>query len=363
MSIFTHLPVLGWNGFFENQLEENNQLIPARVIGQEKSSYKIQLSDQITKHAVVLGKFRHEVVEKSEFPAVGDWVLIDQNLTGDTSIIHKVLNRKSCLSRKVAGTEMEEQIIASNIDYVFIATSLNSDLNINSIERYLKLVWDSKAIPVIVLTKSDLCSDLNERLLEIEKISVGVDKVVTSCMNDTGLEEIKKYFLPHNTNVIVGSSGVGKSTLVNSLFGEIKVKTQGIRDDDDKGKHTTTSRYLFLMPFGGMMIDTPGMRELQLWGNDEGMEKQFEDIEELKLQCKFTNCNHNAEPGCAIQLGLKNGSLDNDHWNSYLKMKKELEFLQAKMDKGLQSERKNKWKKIHKTAKEHVKNKKSGKNF
>lgn len=363
MSIFKHLPVLGWNGFFENQLGEDNEFIPARVIGEEKSNYRIQFSENLTKNAVISGKLRHDSLTKMDLPSVGDWVLVDANLEGDHSIIHKVLDRKSSLTRKIAGEKVQEQAIASNIDHILIATSLNMDLNLKRLERYLTLAWDSGAIPVIVLTKSDLCLNIEEKLSEIEKISFGVEKVVTSGMNGGGLDDLKKFFQPNKTNVIVGSSGVGKSTLVNSLFGQTRMKVQEIREDDDKGKHTTTSRHLFLMPFGGMMIDTPGMRELQLMGNEEGLERQFQDIEDLKVGCKFTNCSHQSEPGCAILTALSNESLDKARWQNYLKMKRELEFIQSKVDKGLQSERKKKWKRIHKEAQEHFRNKKSGKNY
>lgn len=248
-------------------------------------------------------------------------MLLDRtdNKNGD-AIIHKVLTRKSCFSRKIAGTRYDTQVVAANIDYIFICMALNNDFNINRLERYIAVAWDSMATPVIVLTKSDLCEDVDERLREVKEAAIGIDILVTSSLNGNGYEKVKEYIKSGTTIAFIGSSGVGKSTLINKLLNKEVLKTNSI-SENDKGRHTTTHRELILLEDGGVIIDTPGMRELGLISAD--VDKSFSNIEELEKQCKFSDCTHNNEPKCAIREAIKNGELDLDRLERYKKLKKE----------------------------------------
>lgn len=294
-----------------------------RIVSQYKNLYKV-VTEKGGITAEVSGKFRFSVKTMSDYPTVGDFVMIDRNEDIDgNAIIHHVLTRKSALIRSAAGTSHDEQIIASNIDTVFICMSLNNDLNIRRLERYLGVAWDSGANPVIVLTKSDLCNNLSEKLAEINTIACGVDVIITSSMNQNGYLPVKKYIDHGKTIAFIGSSGVGKSTLINRLIGENILETKEIRDDD-KGRHTTTRRELFVLPNGGIVIDTPGMRELGIESAD--LTKTFVDIEELSAKCKFNDCTHTHEPKCAVQDAINNGLLSKERLESYLKLKKEAKY-------------------------------------
>ncbi len=270
------------------------------------------------------GKMRHAAAEMSDYPAVGDFVLIDRNeASRDHAIIHHTLTRKSVIIRKAAGKAHDVQVVAANIDIAFICMSLNNDFNLRRLERYLAIAWDSGATPVIVLTKADLCADIPEKLREIETIAFGVDVLVTSSLSEDGYTAILKYIVPGQTVVFIGSSGVGKSTLINRILGEDLNETREIRKDD-KGRHATTRRELFLVPTGGCIIDTPGMRELGL--ESANLTKTFVDIDELAAQCKFKDCKHEKEPGCAVQQAITEGKLTEERLQSYLKLKKEAKY-------------------------------------
>ncbi|MGF0111100.1 ribosome small subunit-dependent GTPase A, partial [Clostridium sp. SGI.024] len=222
--------------------------------------------------------------------------------------------------RKIAGSRYDIQVVAANIDYIFICMALNNDFNINRLERYIAVAWDSMATPVIVLTKSDLCEDVDERLREVKEAAIGIDILVTSSLNGNGYEKVKEYIKSGTTIAFIGSSGVGKSTLINKLLNKEVLKTNSI-SENDKGRHTTTHRELILLEDGGVIIDTPGMRELGLISAD--VDKSFSNIEELEKQCKFSDCTHNNEPKCAIREAIKNGELDLDRLERYKKLKKE----------------------------------------
>ena len=300
------------------------ELTVGRIVSQEKGLYRIATSKG-EKLAVVSGKFRHGAVTVSDYPVVGDFVMADWNDTGGNAVIHYVLYRKSCFTRKAAGDARQEQIVAANIDTVFLCMSLNNDFNLRRLERYLSVAWDSGAVPVVVLTKADLCDDLDQKQAEVSAIAIGIDVLVTTALEKEGYSQILSYITEGKTVAFIGSSGVGKSTLINCLLGQQRLDTNGLRNDD-KGRHTTTHRELILLPNGGMVIDTPGMRELGMWDSASGIDQAFREIEELASQCRFKDCSHHNEPGCAVQKALQDGTLTEERWLSYQKLKTENEY-------------------------------------
>ncbi|MBF4694663.1 ribosome small subunit-dependent GTPase A [Fusibacter sp. Q10-2] len=263
---------------------------------------------------------------------VGDWVIMTADeYQEDEAHFEGLMDRKTKFSRMASGTEIKEQIVATNVDIVFLVQSLNKDFNPRRLERYLIATWESGATPVVVLTKSDLCDDFLKHIQTVHEIAVGVDVHAISSLTGAGIEAIKPYFKKGITVALLGSSGVGKSTLVNTLIGSDILETQDIREDDSKGRHTTTHRELVLLPEGGMILDTPGMRSLALWDAEEGMSHHFGDIEQLIASCKFNNCGHKHEPGCAVQKALKSGQLKHEHWESWRKLQREQKHLEQKM--------------------------------
>ena len=295
-----------------------------RITLQEKELYQL-VTDRGEKWAEVSGKFRYHADVASDFPAVGDFVMVDWNDQGGNAVIHQILPRKSCIPRKAAGNARQEQVVAANVDTIFLCMSLNNDFNLRRLERYLAIAWDSGAVPVIVLTKADLCDDLPARLAEVADVAIGVDVLVTSALARDGYDQVLPCIREGRTVAFIGSSGVGKSTLINCLLGENRLDTNGLRNDD-KGRHTTTHRELILLPRGGMVIDTPGMRELGMWDSGAGVEQTFGEIEELAAQCRFRDCSHQQEPGCAIARALQDGRLSADRWASYLNLKSETAY-------------------------------------
>ena len=305
-----------------------------RVVTEYKGIYKVA-TEKGTILSKVSGRIIYNAIDKSSYPAVGDWVAIDRvdAKEGDATI-RGILSRKSSISRKVAGREINEQIIASNIDIIFICMSTNNDFNQRRLERYLSIAWDSGAIPVIVLTKVDLCEDIDKVVQEVEEVTIGItDILCVSSITEEGIQKVKGYLKFGKTVVFVGSSGVGKSTLINVLLGEEKQKVNDIRKDDDKGKHTTTYRELIVLPDGGIVIDTPGMREIQLLDEVDGIDDSFSDIKEISRQCKFSDCKHEKEPGCAVLEAIENGEISRERLNSYNKLKREAEYMKRKLRK------------------------------
>jgi ribosome biogenesis GTPase len=310
-------------GFNPNMLPSNTSAIPARVTAVYKERYEL-----VCIYGQIYGRLKAaEYYNGNElFPTTGDFVLIDYIPNGDSRII-KTLKRKSYFSRlDPSSCGYAEQSIAANFDYVFIIQSLNHDFNLHRLERYLTLAWQSGAVPVIVLTKADLCENYTEYINAAERIAFGVNVYVVSAKTGYGLETLSKYLQPNKTIVFLGSSGVGKSSLVNALFGEEIMAVNEIREDDSRGRHTTTHRQLIKLNNGVMIIDTPGLRELGMWDVSQGLEQSFADVEKFLGKCKFNDCRHINEPGCAIKLALENGELSAERWNSYQKLKHEAKY-------------------------------------
>lgn len=305
---------------YEVYCQEYPDLSVCRVIQQEKGLYQI-ISAAGTHPARVSGRFQHDAETASDFPAVGDYVMA--NLNGaDTALIHAVLPRKSVFIRKAAGSAKTEQVVAANVDTVFLCMALNNDFNLRRLERYLSVAWESGATPVVLLTKADLCRDLPTKLAQVECVAAGVNCITVSALESGGCRSIAPYLTAGKTLAFVGSSGVGKSTLINSLLGEDRLKTNGLRNDD-KGRHTTTHRELIVLPGGVMVIDTPGMRELGMWDAGEGLSAAFADIEELAQKCRFRNCTHQSEPRCAVRAALERGELSEERVLSWQKLRAE----------------------------------------
>ena len=343
---------LGFDAFFQKHIENANfeNLSVGRICAEHKESYKL-FSEFGELPATISGKFRNNSKTREDFPAVGDWVLFEYFENESKAIIREILSRKSKFSRKVAGKETQEQVIASNIDFAFIVCALNYDFNLRRIERYLSLVWQSGATPVVVLTKTDLCPDVQDKISEVENIAFGVDIHAISNISTDGIETLQKYFTDNKTAVLLGSSGVGKSSLINNLAKEELMTVKELRTNLDKGRHTTTHKQMFILPTGGLIIDTPGIRELQLWAAEDGISQCFSDVEEIAKHCRFADCTHTNEPNCAVQKAIKDGLLDASRLENYLKVQKEQEYLTSRQTQSAAKVEKDKWKTIHKQIK------------
>jgi ribosome biogenesis GTPase len=342
-----NLTELGWNSFFDNNYSPYRQqgLIPARISQQHKTVYRA-FCEQGEVAAEVSGKFRHGIVSPGDYPAVGDWVAISHLPDEDKGLIQALLPRKSAFLRKTAGIKTTEQVVAANIDTAFIVCGLDGDYSPRRIERYLAMAWESGASPVIILNKADLCEDVEGRVAEVEALAIGVAVHPTSVERQQGLDIITGLLSPGTTGAMLGSSGVGKSSIINRLLGEERLRVNDVRQSDDRGRHTTTFRQMIQLPAGGIIVDTPGMREIQLWGDQDAVERAFDDIEGLAASCKFRDCRHQSEPGCAVTASLENGTLDRKRYESYVKLKKEMRYLEARQAMKPSAVEKMRWKKI-----------------
>ncbi len=342
---------LGWNSYFVVlwQGREQEEWLPARVVSQQRGLWRVA-GDFAECWAEASGTLRAGAQAGGDWPAVGDWVAAEKLSGGGRPLIHKVLPRRSKFVRKVAGRRLEEQVIAANVDTAFVVMALDGDFNVRRLERYLAQCFESGAKSIVVLNKSDDCGDVAARVAEVESIAAGVPIFAVSARTGDGLDALDDFLAPGQTIVLLGSSGVGKSTLVNYFLQRDAQAVQAVRGSDSRGRHTTTSRELFALPGGALLIDTPGLRELQLWDAAEGVGQTFSDIEELAAQCKYGNCGHTTEPGCAVQAAIAAGRLAPDRLESQRKLEREQEFLRRKVDPAAEKQERERVKLLHRGA-------------
>jgi len=340
-SWFVDLTAFGWDTHFEQLFEEHGRrgLTAARVTLEHQHIYTVQTADAESL-ATVAGGLRHRAAGRHEFPVVGDWVAITSPGSGRRGVIQVILPRRSKFSRKVAGRETTEQVVAANIDTVFLMMGLDGDYNLRRIERYLITARDGGASPVVVLNKADLCADVEARVREVQEVAQAAPVHAVSTKAEGFLGALDPYLKPGRTVALLGSSGVGKSTLVNRLVGHQLQPTREVRANDDRGRHTTTRRELIVVTGGALLIDTPGLRELQLWDGAGGLGQTFDDIERLGVGCRFRDCRHDAEPGCAVKEAAVSGQLDGSRLESYRQLHRERAFLTAQQDERAGQERK-----------------------
>ncbi|MGH6964072.1 MAG: ribosome small subunit-dependent GTPase A [Phenylobacterium sp.] len=351
------LSAYGWSGSLQDDFTPfaTQGLVPARVTVQQRGRFRL-ITDQGETESRISGRFAHEAAE-GDYPVTGDWVAVE--LKADVAVIQHVLPRSTVFTRKAAGPSGAVQVVAANVDVALLAASLNADLNLRRLERYLATAYESGAKPVIVLTKADACDDVAALVADVEAIAFGAPVIACSVVTGEGLADLSSHLLPGETAVLLGSSGVGKSTLVNALAGSELMVTQAIREDDAHGRHTTTHRELILLPSGALILDTPGMRELALWEADAGVEAAFADItaevERIGEDCKFRDCTHGREPGCAVQAALADGTLAADRWQSFQKLQGELAYEHRKADPRARAESRKVWISRNKAAKARMK--------
>lgn len=317
-------------------------LLPARVIVQQRALYA--LATPMGEMAAQLsGRFTHEA-QPGDYPVAGDWVAAAVRAAQGSATIHALLPRRSAFMRKaVGGGGTAMQVVAANVDVALLVASLNADLSPRRLERYLATAWESGATPVVVLTKADLCPDPAAHRARVEAVALGVPVHAVSSVTGEGLEALAASIAPGQTAALLGSSGVGKSSLVNALAGTELMVTRAIREEDARGRHTTTHRQLVLLANGRLLLDTPGMRELGLWEADAGVAQAFADVEALAASCRFRDCAHETEPGCAVRAGLAEGRLDEARWRSYAKLQRELSRLTRKANRHERAERRKAW--------------------
>ncbi len=325
---------------------DTHGLILGRVSVVHRGQYLIFTSSGEAR-AEAIGTLLYNADDASELPAVGDWVAAQQ-VGPAQAMVHAVLPRRTVFSRRAPGTRHEQQVVAANIDLVFVVCGLDGDFNVRRIERYLTLARESGAEAAVVLNKVDLCGDLDARIVEVEKIAAESPVICVSAQTSDGVEPLRNFIASGRTVALLGSSGVGKSTIVNQLLGENRQQVREVRESDSRGRHTTTHRELLPLPGGGALIDTPGMRELQLWAGQGSLDSAFSDIAEFADACRFRDCTHTVENGCAVQAAIRDGTLDPERGESYQKLRAEVAFHERKTDILAAQEVKRRWKNIHK---------------
>jgi ribosome biogenesis GTPase len=343
LTLVPSLADLGWDPSFLPASADGADLRPARVTLQGRDLWHVH--DGVAEQVVgVRGRLR----AGSDLPVAGDWVLLGGDGTG--YVVERVLPRRSALVRKAAGVRTEAQVVAANVDVVLVCAPAHS-LNPRRIERELTLVWESGATPVVVVTKSDLLGDdVVETLAEVREVAIGVDVLAVSSYDGDGLDQVRALMPAGVTGAVIGPSGAGKSTLVNALVGEQLLATTAVRESDLRGVHTTSARHLVPLPGGGLVLDTPGMRELALWADDGALDTTFVDVDDLARECRFTDCSHASEPGCAVRQAVEDGILDDERLASWRKLQRELAHLARKQDVLLRNEERKKWARISREA-------------
>ncbi len=342
----------GWSDFFSQYYDEYREqgLCPGRITLVHRGIYRLQTGEAEI-DASTTGRLRHLADDASQFPVVGDWVACRVDETSSMALIQQILPRKTKLSRKVAGDRTEEQVVAANVDTVFLVMGLDGDFNLRRMERLLTTSWEGGVLPVIVLNKEDLASDPEARRRDVEAIAPGVPVLMLSALEGRGMDQLQSFLRECETVALIGSSGVGKSTLINRLLGSEQMRTRDVRAGDDRGRHTTTHRQMFRLPGGGLLIDNPGIREVQLWGSEGGLQTSFEDIEGLATDCRFRDCTHQSEPGCAVAEAVEDRRLAPERLENFRNLQRELDYLVRKQDEGVERAERNKWKVIQKAYK------------
>ena len=350
---------LGWDEGFSHAFEEwakKADVQPGRVFIEFNYIFRVYVeSGELD--AVLSGRLKHHATSRSELPAVGDWVVVRQRPNQERASIIAVLPRRSKFSRKVSGHVTDEQVVAANVNVVFLVMALDADYSPRRLERYLLLARDSGAAPVVLLTKPDVCDEVPARVAEITTVAGDAPVHVLNPKLNEGLEQVAHYLTPGRTGALLGSSGVGKTTIINRLVGADIRRTREVRESDAKGRHTTTHRELIVLPNGGLLIDTPGMRELQLWDVGGAVEQTFDDVERLAARCHFSDCRHRDEPRCAVKAAVEEGRLAPERLDSYLKLQEELAYLARQQDERAQLDQKRRAKTLTKAANKHIKSK------